>query len=174
MKKIVPVMLILAALSPPVFADKITVDTDDLPKELAQKVARVAAESKRNSWEGIGKEVGTAVNEALGAVVTNADKFGKSEVGRFTMFLVVWKIFGKDALRFIAGFTLVLIAFGMILYSYRNTMIPRRVLVSRNKATKEEKWQIVNEDPRDIGASRFLHAFVLVVVFGIGSIVMFA
>lgn len=80
------------------------------PEQLAKYEAdiRVAELQKKldiyGNWVGVGGEVGTAVREGLNAVVDVADKFGKTDVGRFTMILVAWKVIGKDIMRIVLGF----------------------------------------------------------------------
>ena len=48
-----------------------------------------------SKWLGFGKEIGEAMNGALGAVVGQADKFGATKVGTFTMVMV----FGRSPVR---------------------------------------------------------------------------
>jgi len=42
-------------------------------------------------WVGVGGEVGGAIKEGLEAVVDVADKFGKTDVGKFTLAQGFWK-----------------------------------------------------------------------------------
>jgi hypothetical protein len=56
------------------------------------------------NWVGVGGEVGEAVRSGLEAVVDVADQFGQTDVGKFTLVLVAWKVMGKDTIRILLGF----------------------------------------------------------------------
>src|SRR5688572_23376539 len=108
MMKILLVLLLMGIPAYPAFAQKVEVDLRDLNSDARNAVINANAKREVNQestvdqvrgWVGLGKEVGAAVDGALGAVINSAEKFGKTEVGRFTMFLVMWRFFGNDMLR---------------------------------------------------------------------------
>jgi len=82
-------------------------------------------------WVGVGGEVGGAIKEGLEAVVDVADKFGKTDVGKFTLVLVAWKVMGKDVVKIILG----LLFFGVFVFMlsrfYRRTITDRKILTKR-------------------------------------------
>ena len=106
MKKILivfAVLILLAAACCPNCAaqaqepEKITVKTSDLTvDQLAKIKAQAEVESLQKKletygkWVGVGGEIGNAVKESLNAVVDVSDKFGKTDVGKFTMLMVAW------------------------------------------------------------------------------------
>lgn len=89
-------------------------------------------------WVGVGGEVGSAIEEGLSAVVDVADKFGKTDVGKFTLVLVAWKVMGKDVIKILLG----IIFFGILVWVlnkfYRTAIIDRRVLI---KKTPQGFWK---------------------------------
>ena len=95
------------------------------------------------SWSGkgeeIGRAVGSAVNGALSAITDNAEKFANTKVGHFTMFIVAYKVLGKDFIRIIIGIPfLILILIFTLSYMYRN-FFPKKVI---SKITGEGKDKI--------------------------------
>lgn len=82
----------------------ITVPENLLSEELldslraAQYQKEIEGKVKAYGWAaGLGKEIGEGVNESLKAITERTAEFAKTDVGKFTMFIVAWKIIGKDA-----------------------------------------------------------------------------
>lgn len=164
--------------------EKITIKTSDLT---ADQLAKIRAEQEveelekkvatYGKWVGVGGEVGTAVKEGLTAVVDVADKFGKTDVGKFTLTMVAWKVMGRDIVRIVLGFIFIVFATWFIFYSFRTTCIERKVLVNNPGFLKYPKeYQIVQ--PRfgsgeGLGIIRFLHIIVFIGAFAITYAIMF-
>ena len=100
-------------------------------------------------WVGLGKEIGAAVNESLTAITTTAANFAETDLGRFTMFLVAYKIIGKDIIRIGFGVVWAIFISLMALYLYRNNS-SRTVLLSRiwNKEDKkfDKTYKLIDAD----------------------------
>jgi len=134
------------------------------------------------NWVGVGGEVGTAIKEGLTAVVDVADQFGKTDVGKFTMYMVAWKVIGKDIVRIVLGLIFIAIFTWLLIYSFKRTCIERRVLVENKNAgwfryPKEKKYEII--EPRfgngeGLGAIRVLHIIFFLIGIWITYAVMFA
>ena len=82
-------------------------------------------------WVGVGGEVGSAIEEGLTAVVDVADKFTGTDVGKFTMVLVAWKVVGKDVIRILLGLIFLTIITILFFRVYRNTYMPKRKLIEK-------------------------------------------
>lgn len=147
MKKLFTLLSLMFVLSLGALAQEITVDLADLtPDQLTKIKAEKALENAEKEieimknkmemygdWVGIGGEVGTAVKEGLGAVVDVADDFGKTDVGKYTMILIAWKVIGKDIteyggniFRVVLGIVVWLIIIGSILKLFRHLCLPKR------------------------------------------------
>jgi hypothetical protein len=172
------------------YAQKVEVDLKDVDPRLRSGVVDAINKGKQqpstvekvvekvvptpesaSKWVGVGKEVGAAVNASLGAVVDNAEKFGTTNVGRFTMFLVGWRLFGSEMMR--SGIVLLLTLFGLgvIIYFYRRTCQPQRVLTKTDGkwfGAKEYKveYAVAGDGDRQILSCIFLFAFLLVLLIG--------
>lgn len=126
--------------------ETMTVNVNDLPKDLADKLKQKqkledvqstvsTVKDVAHDARSIGHEIGVAVDEALGAVTKHADAFGKTDVGRFTMamvFLAVMKdeipVFYKTILGTIFGIPFIIFADILLFILYaRTTRQYRRV-----------------------------------------------
>ncbi|HEU5114653.1 MAG TPA: hypothetical protein VFT82_02720, partial [Candidatus Paceibacterota bacterium] len=132
--------------------DTIMVRKSDLPPELVKQLEsqrELAQMSQKietyGKWVGLGKEVGVAVNDSLSALTTQADKFSNTGVGKFTMFLVAYKVLGKDLLGALIGTPLLVAFFVVWIWSYRKNCIERPVLTSESK-DGEKKFTVANSD----------------------------
>src|SRR3990167_5709437 len=126
MKAFLCILLVSTLVVPTFGGEKITVDSDDLDSATLKRVlSKKGSEiGDVRSWVGVGKEVGEAVSGALGAVVDKAEHFGKSDVGRFTMLLVAWKLLGKDLLDRALVLFLTTGALIIAVWSYYRTSVP--------------------------------------------------
>jgi hypothetical protein len=80
-------------------------------------------------WVGVGGEVGTAVKEGLSAVVDVADKFGKTDVGKFTMVMIAWKVIGQDVVRIFLGLLFFITFTTVLIYIVRKALMSSRKIV---------------------------------------------
>lgn len=91
-------------------SEKITINTSDLTPEQLDKIKSDEQVKKLQNkldtygkWVGVGGEIGTAVKEGLTAVVDVSDKFTKTDVGKFTLIMIAWKVMGEDVVGLVVG-----------------------------------------------------------------------
>ena len=108
--------------------------------EIAQLEKKV---EQFGDWVGVGGEVGGAIKEGLEAVVDVADKFGKTDVGKFTLVLVAWKVMGKDVVKIVLGLLFFAVLVFILNRYYRRTVADRKVLIKR---TSLGFWQRANKE----------------------------
>jgi len=128
-------------------------------------------------WSGVGKEIGVAVREGLTAVVDVSTKFAGTDVGKFTMVLIAWKVVGKDVTSLFLG-VLLIIVFNYILFKvYRNTFVTHRVRKSGVWWKFWEPSEYVIVEPQDWEGSGFISTIIypvfVVASFGIAYAIMF-
>jgi hypothetical protein len=125
--------------------ETVTVNKSDLTpaqlKAIADKEAqdKIEIEQKEietkignyGKWVGIGHELGTAVNESLTAITTNANTFANSTAGHWTIALVVWKVIGADAIHLVLGFGLLAIGIPVWIFSFYQNCITRTVTLEK-------------------------------------------
>lgn len=101
--------------------------------------------SKLEQYANVGKVLGQAFKDCWSTVSTDAEKFAQSPAGKWTAFLITWKVMGKDAVDLTK--TAVRWAVGVGLFS---VILPSLIfLMWRNCATrrvvkKEERTSFFN------------------------------
>jgi hypothetical protein len=162
---------------------KVVVNASDLTSDQLFKIeseAKLAELNKKlqtyGNWVGVGGEIGTAVKEGLNAVVDVADKFSNTNVGKFTLTLVAWKIIGKDIARICLGLIFFILMTWIFVKIYKNTYSIRRVLVKNPGFLKYPKEYQVIEPKRWEGyeAVKILMIFLYAGAIGLTYAIMFA
>ncbi len=118
-------------------------------------------------WIGVGGEIGTAVKEGLTAVVDVADKFSNTDVGKFTMTLIAWKVIGQDIVRIILGLFFFAVLTIIEIKIYRRVVMPRKELIKDPGFLKYPKEYQVVESNCD-GEETIWMTVILLVVFLLG------
>jgi hypothetical protein len=153
---------------------------DELKVEQATLQAKIQLQEEKKGvtpftkWSGFGKELGEAFNGFVSAVdgglkvtTERVNEFAKTDVGRFAMVCIAWKIFGQDAWRLIdigIGLLLLLAFFYVLYQAIRTFWWGREQVVKRDGpwynrvVTKERKpgiyskagrvEEVCNEDAR--------------------------
>lgn len=148
----------------------------------ASQLASVEAQdikAKANAygaWVGVGKEIGEAVNSSLSAISDNAAKFADTKVGRFSMFIVAWKVLSDDIFGAIYTLIIVFIGLPILVWSYRRhlsvSVLDKEQIVD-GKVTRT--YRPMTYDERDVrGLALILHVAGAIVLLGAMSIAMFA
>jgi len=106
--------------------EMVMVKKSDLPSNLVDKIDMETKLEKYGKFAGIGREIGMGVREGLSALTDEADKFSKTGVGKFTMYMVAFKILGNDAIQLFVG--LIVGFFGIVVYIFYliNYCIPKK------------------------------------------------
>lgn len=175
MKKL---LVVLFALAVPAFAQQ--QEMVSVPKSMLtqQQLTQVKVEEQVETiskYAGLGREVGEAINGGLSAVTTHTAAFAKTEVGQFTMFIIAWKVLGKDVLGFLIAVPLLVFATAYFSFAYWRDCMTRRVVLEVDEKKKPIKWETVNaQHLRDMGAVRFCYFALYVVFVGICLIVALA
>jgi hypothetical protein len=89
-----------------------------LKQKQAQSAAATTLDSltpeKVDKYAQMGKGLGVAINEGLGAVTKNVEQFSQTSAGKWLMVLITWKVMGNDAVGLVR--TAVQWAIGGILF----------------------------------------------------------
>lgn len=179
-KSIVTIAVILfftCTFSSPLLAetnDTIMVRRSDLPAELVkelearQSLALMAQRIETyGKWVGVGKEVGVAVNDSLSAITEQADNFSKTGVGKFTLFLVAWKVLGKDFVGVIIGVPLLIVWTTIFAVFWRRLYCVRRICTGFNDNGKK---QYELDEPKIEGEERVFATAVLCIGYAVASV----
>jgi hypothetical protein len=147
-------------------------------QEILVQQQRVAIETQAKSYSttaGYGKEIGIAVRDGLTAIKDVTLELSKTDVGKVTMYLIVWKVAGKDIIRLSLGIILIFISIILVTKSYFRTF-RRRILIKNAGLFKEKEYKILTEDDsfwEYPNAAAVMHVVVMVIMIGISAIIMF-
>lgn len=161
--------------------EKISVDPADLdPATLAKIKAKQTEEELKakidnyGKWVGVGHEVGVAVDEGLTAVTKHATAIADTRLGKVTMFIIAYKVIGRDIVGFIVGSILWIVGSIIIIISY-----------FRNASGKKLKNVIYQEDGKTVkeineefkegdSESQWGHVFIYACLVGVVCAIMFS
>lgn len=142
-----------------------------------QSDLRVAELEKKlqtyGNWVGVGGEIGIAVREGLGAVVDVSEQFGKTDVGKFTMIMIAWKVMGKDVIKIFIGLVFLFAALLIAYKSMRKTILGFNRKVKGNGLQfwkpKEYEW-VDGSFRKHFDEEGYVFMWFLHVAFILGSI----
>ncbi len=172
-KRVVLTLVMLLAFATVAFAqdpNKVVVDKSMLtPDQLAKVQTNQTIEQVKQvgQFAGLGKEIGEGVNGALSAITDNANKFANTKAGEYTMWMVAFKILGKDAIRlglsllFAAVFTVVFV------WMYSRNAIPRRMLIEQTG--KDRKWEYIRADSDAQVFYSVAYAVLMLIALAVGG-----
>jgi hypothetical protein len=126
----------------------------------------------------MGRAIGIATREGLAAVTTETAKFAETTPGKFTMFMIAWKVAGTDFLRAIKGYLIgvpLLIVWISIFYWWLKRVYhgyAKKVAVEKDgKQASEYTWveplMITKADDKDFLTIMGFKAIGFVIIGGI-------
>jgi hypothetical protein len=194
MKKFLLVLLSLVAFSP-LFAAETVAQAANQPQEVVVKIQQQTLPpppppqttvQKANEWVEFGKNVGQAMDAGLTSLTEHAEKFSKTDVGKFTMVAIAWKIAGRDAVhltdsllnrvdKYVAQIIggVILVAWVTIgLWFLRRNFMKRRIVVEKSGPfwNRSLKYQIVNNDLTSDQNTSFW--FASLIVLGVSILIV--
>lgn len=111
-------------------------DVVSVPKKYVSSEGLSHQSDVASKWVGVGREIGQATREGLGAVVDTADKFGQTKVGTFVMVMIAWKVLAMDVLRIALGVPIMIGGVCLWMWAMRRFFFGYRVLDRREGKTK--------------------------------------
>ena len=159
--------------------------TEQLAKVQSQQIKETLGEYAE--YAEMGRGVGLAVGESLKAVKDVAVDLSETNVGKFTMFLIAWKVMAKDILNmgdtvfgYLVGIPFLTIGLLLCAVSYYRQCMPRRVLVEKGPGLwvwRSKKFEIFDPAKLEGNVSQedriFFHGAAAVILILIGSIMTF-
>lgn len=121
-------------------------------------------------YVGLGREVGVAVHEGLSAVAGDINTFAGTPVGKFTLFMIAFKIVGDRAIHLIIGIPMYFVVMGIWFYLYQRLFGGKMVVVKEDydEATKKRTKTYARDkgypwagDDSKNGAGIFMGGFAL-------------
>ena len=117
-------------------------------KQQLQKKQIVETVEQVSYFKGVGKEIGEAVSDGLSALNKEVNTFSESPAGKFTMFIIAYRVVGNDFIQFVIGIPLWLFGTLTLAYFYWRDTIPRKVLIKKEGMLwwSKKEWSLVNND----------------------------
>jgi len=150
---------------------KILIDKNMLTPEQIASASASNKVSEVGKWVGLGKEIGTAMDAGLTAVTSHAEQLADTKVGKFTMFLIAYKVIGKDIIQFIVGVPITIAWLWYWCIIYKRKCVPRQIISKRYENGKPAEYQMY--DPRPSPESSFGHASMVGLGIVLGVIIIF-
>lgn len=177
MKNIIILCVFIASLlvNPCAFAQESTKNTADLKAEIAALQVRLqTAETKENTpiakFSGIGTEMGIAfkgfieaIDGGMASTTSRVNEFAQTDVGKFAMIGIGWKIFAKDFFDIFIGILLLLMFF-VLLKWYLVAFFFGRMLVTKvegpwyNRKITKERYKSIYQQIGSFSAEQIAYA----------------
>jgi hypothetical protein len=135
-----------------------------------------------NKYAQMGKGLGVAINEGLGAVTKNVEQFAQTSAGKWLMVLITWKVMGNDAVnlaektvRWAVGVPLLFVGTCFFIYIFRRNCVVHPLLASKTKiGFLTIKCEYKGEsDPIHDEAGPWGYALCFAIFVGICCLIMF-
>lgn len=175
-------------------------DFNDLPEQTKLAIAKQIADAKAsqkpalpgvvetvaavtperlNEWAEKGKGIGMAIGSAAKELGIAANDFLKTDAGKMTMGIILWKMLGHDITHFIGGFVFFFSLASIWVYIYRRTCLvssitltPVQLKVLGVEVTRNIKTTEYNQRPGD--GEHFFLMVIGVAIILVSGIIIFA
>lgn len=167
--KIVVIVLLLTALAS-AQTKTVSVPEEELTEQQKARFLKDGIKSpsveNAHAWVGLGKEIGEAFNSSLGAFTDQADRFSRTNVGKFAMVVVAWKVIGNEATHFLAGLLELLVFVPFFCWSYRKTCMTRRIVLSKEGPfwNRKKTWETIPYEVQE-GVFQARHGHMIMGIF---------
>ncbi len=115
-------------------AQTVTVDLSKIGKDARNEI--IDSQKKQEStpenvksWVGVGREIGKAIDEMAKSLNTNINEFAKTPVGKTAMFLLVYKVIGRDIARTVMIFIIYTFVVILLIWSFRKFHMTEKIEV---------------------------------------------
>lgn len=175
MKSLIVFALMLCAV--PTYAQ--TIDISNLPedqrKELLDKVKKNTFSppdaASMNEWAEWGQNMGVALAATAKELGVAVDDFSKTTVGKVTIAVIVYKIIGKEILKFMTGMFCLVVGICLWTYFYRRMCMFESISYHENGKKKEIVYGRPKTDAEHI--TRIIMAAILALICLLSNVLAF-
>lgn len=146
--------------------DRIVVKKSDLPPEVVKQIEVKQKIEAYGSWVGLGREIGTAVNEGLSALTKQADEFAKTGVGKFTMVMIAWNVMGWQLVHIVFGTLFFVVGLIIFMWSWLLTGRTRRIKIGED-ANGKPNYEVIKPSEEKLvgyGIWFFVHVIISCII----------
>lgn len=134
----------------------------------AEGLTKSTEGSAISPYLGIGREIGEAVKGGLESVVDVSNRFADTPVGKFTLFMVAWKVIGQDLLAVVLGVPIYFIGMAVWMYVFHRMFLGVWVTTTDAAGKKvREKDPPLKFESRDARAFAGVFMFMAMIAWNV-------
>ena len=164
------------AQNPPNEADQlVTVAKKYVSQDGLSAAQSTQTQTTVSGWIGIGHEIGQAFKEGFSSFTDETNRFSQTQLGKLTMFIIVFKTVGVSIIRIMFAFTLALAGLLIWINAFKKNCLPSKMLSKEiiNEAGKVTERQYQLKDAKFDEGVQFAYAVVLFVYMGFCALIGF-
>ncbi|MFH0952089.1 MAG: hypothetical protein V1838_02755 [Patescibacteria group bacterium] len=173
---LIVVGVIFLALAPdPVFSqttpndDRIVVKKSDLPADLVKEIEMKNRLQSYGKWVGMGEEIGIAVDRGLSAVEKHAVDISETRLGGYVMFLIGWKVMGRDLIQVLIGFPLIFIGTIIFIFTWFKNCVTRTFKENATGGDNTASRRVVEPSGQSQAAHVAIYIAFVLICFAIAA-----
>jgi hypothetical protein len=144
-------------------------------QQAAQSKVEIPSVNKLQEYALVGKALGQAFKECWSTVSVDAERFAQSPAGKWTAFLITWKVMGKDAIdlvkttvRWTVGSCLFLVITPFMMFAFWRNCITRKVILITERTSFFNVKKTYDKIPRDPVHAGYAAVYGIVyLIFGV-------
>jgi len=142
-------LLLFSSVMAQLDTSMIMVRKSELPINLIHKIETEQKMESIGKFAGVGREVGVAIREGLGALTDETNKLANTKVGHFIMFIIAFKVIGYPFMQFCVGVPILFIGTIIFLWYFNNSCLRKRVLDTVTGEGKDKVKQYKIQEPKE-------------------------
>lgn len=155
--------------------------TEEQKAEIQMQVARMKSQNKNidqslptadklKQYAELGQSIGIAFSSTAKELGVAVDDFSKTNVGKLTITLIIWKIAGRDIAHFVGGTCFFLIMITLWTKYFKRLCLLEKLVYNENGKLKEKVYVKPTDE---IHGTRFAMLVVLVGIIIASNIILF-
>ena len=121
------------------------------------------------------KYLAPASNDVI-PIVDVSDKFGKTDVGKFTLVMIAWKVMGQDVIGIIVGLLFFFVSITVVTVGFNRIIRDKKILIENpGFFSYPKKYEVIKSDVEGEAKAwtYFLYIVVLLIIIGISCAIIF-
>jgi len=132
-------------------------------KTAASKISKKDTIKNVSEWVNLGSSIGKGLSSSARELGVTVNEFSKTSVGKWTMFLIIFKVIGTHILHFIAGILVLLIGIPITTF-----LINKKVRIETTYNEKDgKKLKVVKNKLDDDEVGPFWFAYIGIIIASI-------
>jgi len=115
--------------------------------------------SSYQKYAEIGKSIAVALGEAAKQLNVEVNTFSTTPVGKVTMYLIVYKLIGRDIIRLFVLFGMIV----LLIFSFRNFFIKKKIK-NGSEIVYVERYDFVSRDSKGFCAVSHIILFLAIII----------